>query len=229
MIVFAGICKGKLKIVTCFARQKKFLIFLWRTKHVTISSFPLQMPAKSIVTRKARLRMLAALLEMPDFATTQAWCRKYDFRARCCWSRAGTCEKMPLSWKMHRTHQLMNATVSLSNMPGTTSGTAVRIVPSASSGVDVGLPLLPTGPNFTPNGLLSPCGSEGCHQSLTQQRRALALTAWRPARRGLVPVSNSGCQEPGFWHRRHGYHERPPHSNRGGRCCCLLPSRRRPH
>ena len=24
MIVFAGICKGKLKIVTCFARQKKF-------------------------------------------------------------------------------------------------------------------------------------------------------------------------------------------------------------
>ena len=34
-------------------------------------------------------------------------------------------------------------------------------------------------------GLLSPCGSEGCHQSLTQQRRALALTAWRPARRGF--------------------------------------------
>ena len=25
MIVFAGICKGKLKIVTCFARQKKVL------------------------------------------------------------------------------------------------------------------------------------------------------------------------------------------------------------
>ena len=51
-IVFAGICKGKLKIVTCFARQKKFYsLFLWRTKHVTISSFPLQMPAKSIVTR----------------------------------------------------------------------------------------------------------------------------------------------------------------------------------
>ena len=24
MIVFAGICKGKLKIVRCFARQKKF-------------------------------------------------------------------------------------------------------------------------------------------------------------------------------------------------------------
>ena len=24
IIVFAGICKGKLKIVTCFARQKKF-------------------------------------------------------------------------------------------------------------------------------------------------------------------------------------------------------------
>ena len=52
MIVFAGICKGKLKIVTCFARQKElYSLFLWRTKHVTISSFPLQMPAKSIVTR----------------------------------------------------------------------------------------------------------------------------------------------------------------------------------
>ena len=42
-IVFAGICKkGKLEIVTCFARQTKFYsLFLWRTKHVTISSFPL--------------------------------------------------------------------------------------------------------------------------------------------------------------------------------------------
>ena len=28
----------------------------------------------------------------------------YDFRARCCWSRAGPAKKMPLSWKMHRTH-----------------------------------------------------------------------------------------------------------------------------
>ena len=27
MIVFAGICKGKLKIVTCFARQKSFIVF----------------------------------------------------------------------------------------------------------------------------------------------------------------------------------------------------------
>ena len=27
MIVFAGICKGKLKIVTCFARQKSFVVF----------------------------------------------------------------------------------------------------------------------------------------------------------------------------------------------------------
>ena len=26
MIVFAGICKGKLKIVTCFARQKSFIV-----------------------------------------------------------------------------------------------------------------------------------------------------------------------------------------------------------
>ena len=34
------------------ASKKLFIIFfLWRTKHVTISSFPLQMPAKSIVTR----------------------------------------------------------------------------------------------------------------------------------------------------------------------------------
>ena len=27
MIVFAGICKGKLKIITCFVRQKKFIVF----------------------------------------------------------------------------------------------------------------------------------------------------------------------------------------------------------
>ena len=27
MIVFAGICKAKLKIVTCFARQKSFIVF----------------------------------------------------------------------------------------------------------------------------------------------------------------------------------------------------------
>ena len=52
MIIFAGICKGKPKIVTCFVRPEKDpLIFLWRTKHVTISSFPLQTPAKSTVTR----------------------------------------------------------------------------------------------------------------------------------------------------------------------------------
>ena len=52
MTIFAGICKGKPEIVTCFVRPTEDrLIFLWRTKHVTISSFPLQMPAKSIVTR----------------------------------------------------------------------------------------------------------------------------------------------------------------------------------
>ena len=106
MIIFAGICKGKLKIVTCFARQKRFIVFfLWRTKHVTISSFPLQMPPKS-----------------------QAWnCGKqFDFRARCCWSRAGPVKKCNFHGRCIAL--TTNAIVSLSNMPGTTSGTAVQIV-----------------------------------------------------------------------------------------------------
>ena len=54
MIVFAGSCKlqGKTQNRNVLRASKKFYsLFLWRTKHVTISSFPLQMPAKSIVTR----------------------------------------------------------------------------------------------------------------------------------------------------------------------------------
>ena len=53
MIVFAGICKGKTqnRNVLRASKKKFYSLFVWRTKHVTISSFPLQMPAKSIVTR----------------------------------------------------------------------------------------------------------------------------------------------------------------------------------
>ena len=107
MIVFAGICKGKLKIVTCFARQKKFYsLFLWRTKHVTISSFPLQMPAKSIVTRLAHVtnarratrKCQISLSHKPGTVETVRFPRKMLLE------QGWTCEKMPLSWKMHRTH-----------------------------------------------------------------------------------------------------------------------------
>ena len=106
-IVFAGICKGKLKIVTCFARQTKFYsLFLWRTKHVTISSFPLQMPAKSIVTRlkhvtnarRATRKCQISLSHKPGTMETVRFPRKMLLE------QGWTCEKMPLSWKMHRTH-----------------------------------------------------------------------------------------------------------------------------
>ena len=107
MIVFAGICKGKLKIVTCFARQKKFYsLFLWRTKHVAISSFPLQMPAKSIVTRlkhvtnagRTTRKCQISLSHKPGTVETVRFPRKMLLE------QGWTCEKMPLSWKMHRTH-----------------------------------------------------------------------------------------------------------------------------
>ena len=95
MIVFGCICKGKLKIVACFARQEKFYsLFLWR-KHVTISSFPLQMPAKSIVTRlkhvtnarRAARKCQISLLHKPGTVETVRFSRK------CCWSRAGPMKK----------------------------------------------------------------------------------------------------------------------------------------
>ena len=105
MIVFAGICKGKLKIVTCFARQKKFYsLFLWRTKHVTISSFPLQMPAKSIVTRlkhvtnarRATRKCQISLSHKPGTVETVRFPRKMLLE------QGWTCEKMPLSGKKTR-------------------------------------------------------------------------------------------------------------------------------
>ena len=105
MIVFAGICKGKLKIVTCLARQKKFYrLFLWRTKHVTISSFPLQMPAKSIVTRlkhvtnarRATRKCQISLSHKPGTVETVRFPRKMLLE------QGWTCEKMPLSWKKTR-------------------------------------------------------------------------------------------------------------------------------
>ena len=103
MIVFAGICKGKLKIVTCFARQKKFYsLFLWRTKHVTISSFPLQMPAKSIVTRlkhvtnarRTTRKCQISLSHKPGTVETVRFPRKMLLE------QGWTCEKMPPTWKI---------------------------------------------------------------------------------------------------------------------------------
>ena len=92
---------------TGIARQKSFIVlFLWRTKHVTISSFPLQMPAKSIVTRlkhvtnarRATRKCQISLSHKPGTVETVRFPRKMLLE------QGWTCEKMPLSWKMHRTH-----------------------------------------------------------------------------------------------------------------------------
>ena len=96
MIVFAGICKGKLKIVTCFARQKKFsCLSLWRTEARYDFEFSLQMPAKSIVTRLKHFTNARRAQENARFCyhtSLELW-KQYDFRARCCWSRAGPVKK----------------------------------------------------------------------------------------------------------------------------------------
>ena len=86
-------------IVTCFRR-------VMCTKHVTISSFPLQMPAKSIVTRlkhvtnarRATRKCQISLSHKPGTVETVRFPRKMLLE------QGWTCEKMPLSWKMHRTH-----------------------------------------------------------------------------------------------------------------------------
>ena len=125
MIVFAGICKGKLKIVTCFARQKSFIVFFVAHEADYISSFPLQMPAKSIVTRlkhvtnarRASRKCQISLSHKPGTVETD------DFRTRCCWSR----EKMPFHGRCIAL-TTNECPVSLSKMPATTSGTAVQIV-----------------------------------------------------------------------------------------------------
>ena len=107
MIVYAGICKGKLKIATYFAHQKSFAVFFCgATKHVTISSFPLQMPAKLIETRlkhvtnarRAARKCQISLSHKPGTVETVRFPRKMLLE------QGWTCEKMPLSWKMHRTH-----------------------------------------------------------------------------------------------------------------------------
>ena len=87
-------------------RAKFYSLFLWRTKHVTISSFPLQMPAKSIVTRlkhvtnarRATRKCQISLSHKPGTVETARFPRKMLLE------QGWTCEKMPLSWKMHRTH-----------------------------------------------------------------------------------------------------------------------------
>ena len=131
MIVFAGICKGKLKIVTCFARQKSFIVlFLWRTKHVTISRFPLQMPAKSIVmrlkhvtnARRATRKCQISLSHKPGTVETVRFPRKMLLE------QGWTCDKNATFHGRCIALTTNECTVSLSNMPGTTSGTAVQIV-----------------------------------------------------------------------------------------------------
>ena len=82
---------------------------MWRTKHVTISSFPLQMPAKSIVTRlkhvtnahRATRKCKISLSHKPGTVET------IGFPARC---RAGPVKNATLM----EDASLTNATVSLS-------------------------------------------------------------------------------------------------------------------
>ena len=51
MIVFAGICKGKLKIVTCFARQKSFIVFF--VAHEARYDFEFSLANASQINRNA--------------------------------------------------------------------------------------------------------------------------------------------------------------------------------
>ena len=53
MIVFAGICKGKLKIVTCFARQKKFFIVFFFVAHEARYDFEFSLANASQINRNA--------------------------------------------------------------------------------------------------------------------------------------------------------------------------------
>ena len=124
MIVYAGIWRKTQN------RAKGLCLFLWRTKHVTISSFPLQM-AKSIVTRlkhvtdarRATRKCEISLSHKPGTVETVRFPRKMLLEQGC-W----TCKKNATFMEDASHSPLTNATVSLSNMPGTTSGTAVQIV-----------------------------------------------------------------------------------------------------
>ena len=95
--VFAGICKEKLKIVTCFARRKKsFRVFLCGAQStLRFRVFPCKCQPKSIVmrlkhvtnARRATMKCQISLSHNPGTVET------YDIRARCCWSRAGPVKK----------------------------------------------------------------------------------------------------------------------------------------
>ena len=101
----AGILQGKTQNRNVLRASKKFHSLL-RTKHVTISSFILQMPAKSIVTRlkhvtnarRATRKCQISPSHKPGTVETVRFPRKMLLE------QGWTCEKMPLSWKMHRTH-----------------------------------------------------------------------------------------------------------------------------
>ena len=104
MIVFAGICKGKLKIVTCFAQS--FIVFF--VAHEARYDFEFSLANASQINRnapKARYecaprtrKCQISLSHKPGTVETVRFPRKMLLE------QGWTCEKMPLSWKMHRTH-----------------------------------------------------------------------------------------------------------------------------
>ena len=122
--------------ITC---ARPLNVALRGVQHVAICTFQFRRPTRydlhvSILQELFVVHLLFFKLErVPWF-----WVRKiemvwgprgvaYDFRARCCWSRTGPVKKC--HFLEDASHSpLTNATVSLSNMPGTTSGTAVQIV-----------------------------------------------------------------------------------------------------
>ena len=115
MIIFDWHLLGKTFYRNVLRASQKIpsLVLLWRTKHVMISSFPLQMPAKSTVTRLKH----ACYCKTPDFAITQAWnCGNSAISTQD--ARAGP--DLQLRWKMCAV-LLRSATISPSNMPGTRS------------------------------------------------------------------------------------------------------------
>ena len=59
MTIFTSISQGKIKIVTCFTRQKKlYSLFLRRTQHVTISSFPWELSSEIFTLLRMSLLLI---------------------------------------------------------------------------------------------------------------------------------------------------------------------------
>ena len=98
MIVFAGICKGKLKIVTCFARQKSFIVLCF-VAHEARYDFAFSLANASQINRNAPFRRVTIARR-----ATRKCKISVRFPCKMLLEQGWTCEKMPLSWKMHRTH-----------------------------------------------------------------------------------------------------------------------------